>query len=523
MEDKTALPVTIYNQYAKEGNRLTEWYANLNPQNDIWSKNNAVESDILTLYYKDDLKLNFYGKSVPEEEKDNIWVFDTKHSDTKEYEPALYSGDPAFYKPNYELIVQEDNLNTSCSLGNYGVADTYAITVTNSGEKKRFLDLNITTASAIIAYKTDADGNINQGNLKNVSADKESVIMLEEEINPGETKTVYFSVVLPVNYNGGTKTSLIVSDESQFKMEEPKEKVRVQLLNGILLSDTKYRDLFRGSENSFEVLKGKNTALVRWCAWDGKPWYYYNLWNYANKVYMIDDEGNILSEHTFSVLPVASSWQNNMFYVELADGTVQCTKDGATWEIYGEKLPEYIPFYDLDTASSWAREGLEKAFDKGIRLDNKNGYRLTKNITRLEFCELASGILKDIELENGEAKIVFSDVDSDIVKKMVSAQVIYGFGDGTFRPNEPITREQAAAILTRILRTLGNVPETENHQFGDDINISGWAKESVDVMYHTGIMLGVGDNKFGPLEFYTREQAVLTVLRVTEFATETQI
>lgn len=352
IEDKTALPVTIFNQYATEGSLLTEWYTHLNPQNDIWSKYNAAESDILPLYYKDDLKLTFYGASVPEDEKDNVWVFDTKHSDTKVYEPALYKGEPALYKPNFELNVQEDNLNSSCSMGNYGVSETYAITVTNNGEKERFLGLNITTASAIIAYKTDSNGIVNQGNLKNVSADKESLIMLEEKFAPGETKTVYFSVILPVNYNGGTKTSLVVSDESQFIMQEPKEKTRVDLLNGVVASDTQYKDLFVGNENSFEVLKGNNTALVRWCAWDGKPWYYYNLWQHANKTYIVDNNGNILSEHIFPVLPVASSWENDVFYVELADGTVQYCKDGVNWENYADKLPEYVPFYDVDTVTA---------------------------------------------------------------------------------------------------------------------------------------------------------------------------
>ena len=519
MADKTALPVVLYNQYATEGSHLTEWYTHLNPQNDIWSKYNVAESDILPLYYVDDAKLTFYGKDVPEKEKDNVWVFDTKHSDTKGYEPALFSGNPAQYKPNYELIVHEDNLLSSCSMGNFGVADTYAVTVTNNGTKERYLGLNITTASAIIAYKTEESGKILQGNLKNVSAEKESVIMLEENFLPGETKTVYFSVVLPVNYNGGIKTELIVSDESQFKMKAPIEKTRVPLLNGKLLYETEYKDLFPGSVDSFSVLKGKNTALVRWCAWDGKPWYYYNLWQYVNKIYILDEKGNTLSESMFEAIPVASSWQNNMFYVELADGTVQCSADGKVWEPFAGDLPEYIPFYDLNTASDWAREGLEKAFDKGIHLDNKSGYRLKENITRLEFCELAVKLLTGYGFARGGGLALpqFSDTDSDAVEKMVIAGVIYGFEDGTFRPNDFITREQAAAILTRILRIIGDVPKEEKHLFADDTDISEWAKASVNAMYTAKIMFGVEENKFAPQDFYTREQAVLTVLRLSEY------
>ena len=71
-----------------------------------------------------------------------------------------------------------------------------------------------------------------------------------------------------------------------------------------------------------------------------------------------------------------------------------------------------------------------------------------------------------------------------------------------FRLNDLLTEEQAATILTRLMHIVGNVPNAHANLFSDDIDISDWAKESVYVMRHTGIMLGVNGNHFASQLFH---------------------
>ena len=46
----------VFNQYQPDGYVTDAWCTNLNPQDDIWSKDISVQSDLLTLTYKDDSK-----------------------------------------------------------------------------------------------------------------------------------------------------------------------------------------------------------------------------------------------------------------------------------------------------------------------------------------------------------------------------------------------------------------------------------------------------------------------------------
>lgn len=70
----------VFNQYQPDGYVTDAWCTNLNPQDDIWSKDISVQSDLLTLTYKDDSKLDYYGSKVKEKEKNNLWIWDPYHS-----------------------------------------------------------------------------------------------------------------------------------------------------------------------------------------------------------------------------------------------------------------------------------------------------------------------------------------------------------------------------------------------------------------------------------------------------------
>ena len=52
------------------------------------------------------------------------------------------------------------------------------------------------------------------------------------------------------------------------------------------------------------------------------------------------------------------------------------------------------------------------------------------------------------------------------------------------------------------------------HSFKDSSQLRSWSRDYVNWCYRHGIMEGVGDNKFAPEESYTREQAIVTTLRL---------
>jgi len=63
---------------------------------------------------------------------------------------------------------------------------------------------------------------------------------------------------------------------------------------------------------------------------------------------------------------------------------------------------------------------------------------------------------------------------------------------------------------------IGQPLPREAATFADNAQISSWAVEQVGHVQASGIMGGVGDNRFDPQGAYTIEQSIVTVMRLFE-------
>ncbi|MGE5483879.1 MAG: right-handed parallel beta-helix repeat-containing protein [Ignavibacteriales bacterium] len=97
------------------------------------------------------------------------------------------------------------------------------------------------------------------------------------------------------------------------------------------------------------------------------------------------------------------------------------------------------------------------------------------------------------------------------VLKLVSLGVVGGYGDGTFKPEVTITREQFAKMI--VLAT-GIQPESAPAlTFADNGSISEWARGYVAAAVKAGIIKGLDGNRFGPAEPVTRSQVATMLIR----------
>ena len=182
----------------------------------------------------------------------------------------------------------------------------------------------------------------------------------------------------------------------------------------------------------------------------------------------------------------------------------------------------FIPYdkTDLYAPSDWATEYVEYAFSAGI-IDAKEEYRFTSPITRLEFCEM---VFNAVKLHSGLGSVLdipisspFTDTDSHAVALLNYAGIINGKSETEFKPDDFLTREEAATIVVRTVDRIGSLSATEIYfDFKDGNEISDWAMESVQKICNLGFMIGVGDNRFAPKEIFTTEQAVTILVRVFE-------
>ncbi|MGI5929442.1 leucine-rich repeat domain-containing protein [Pseudoflavonifractor sp.] len=165
-----------------------------------------------------------------------------------------------------------------------------------------------------------------------------------------------------------------------------------------------------------------------------------------------------------------------------------------------------------DVPSTWAVEQVNQAVAAGIVPESFQS-RYTQAATRAEFCSLAVRLYEKVTGETITQRATFSDTTDFNVQKMAGLGVVNGVGGGKFDPGGTLTREQAATILARLAEAMGHPLPQADPSFSDSAAISSWAAAGVGQVQAAGIMAGDG-SAFIPQSPYTREQCILTVLRL---------
>lgn len=118
---------------------------------------------------------------------------------------------------------------------------------------------------------------------------------------------------------------------------------------------------------------------------------------------------------------------------------------------------------------------------------------------------------------------VFSDTNEELYNRMYQFHYIEGYPDGTFRPDDNVKRMEAAVLLWPVLS-----PHIGGHmtpaawftqavyQFEDIDSIPEWSLYPVAWMWMYDCIKGYSDTIYGPEYPMTREQAIVTVLRMTK-------
>ncbi|MEE1224317.1 MAG: S-layer homology domain-containing protein [Clostridia bacterium] len=189
------------------------------------------------------------------------------------------------------------------------------------------------------------------------------------------------------------------------------------------------------------------------------------------------------------------------------------------------KTPEPIPFDNKETVSPftdikghWAQSIIDNLYSKGVvKGVSDTEFRPDDIVTRAEFTALAVNALA---LEPGNDAVVFSDVSegdwfASVVKTAASLGIVSG-SNGAFRPNDAISREEAAKICCTLIKYIGyDESGTQTKTFSDAADISSWAVDYVDKACAAGIMQGDAEGGFRPLGTATRAESAAIVSRLS--------
>ena len=217
-------------------------------------------------------------------------------------------------------------------------------------------------------------------------------------------------------------------------------------------------------------------------------------------------------------LGVLSGTNGDTYYIlEVHDGTYTGSGrvyDAATGTIRdGGGTAPVDPEPSADQPSSWAQAQVNEAISAGLVPDAlQSSY--TTPATRSEFCALAAELYETVLDTEITERATFTDTTDVNVEKMAGLGVVNGVGNGQFNPSGQITRQEAAALLSRLAQVMGHPLSGQTPDYADAAEISAWAAEAVGQMQAAGIMNGIEGNRFAPRDPYTREQSIMTVLRL---------
>ncbi len=163
-----------------------------------------------------------------------------------------------------------------------------------------------------------------------------------------------------------------------------------------------------------------------------------------------------------------------------------------------------------DIKGHWAEKTITEWLEKGYVKGYPDGtFKPNEPITRAEFITLTNRVI----FFSGTGEVNFRDVrQKDWFYKDLQIAVnkyIIGFPDNTFRANRIVSREQAASIAARI-NELADDKEAAK-KFYDYRDISDWAKGYVGAAVSANLMQGFPENMFLPKHSLTRAQAVVVL------------
>lgn len=166
--------------------------------------------------------------------------------------------------------------------------------------------------------------------------------------------------------------------------------------------------------------------------------------------------------------------------------------------------------YPTDIEGHWAEENIKGL----IKLDaivgyTDNTFKPNNNITRAEFATI---LVKAFDLESKSTTIFNDTIDhwaKDYISVAAGNRIILGYGENLFGPDDLITREQMAVM---IIKTMKIDLSSKDTLFADSNQVSEWAEEYVSTAVNLEVIVGYPDKTFKPQANATRAEAVTVIM-----------
>lgn len=168
----------------------------------------------------------------------------------------------------------------------------------------------------------------------------------------------------------------------------------------------------------------------------------------------------------------------------------------------------------------WASKEINIVVDNNIMTLSGNRFNPEGNMTRVEFVNALLKVLSDENL-NVTISNKFKDVQSsnpnyENILRSQQLGLVYGYPDGTFKPNNSVLRSEAQSVISHITKDMDADTSVLN-QFKDASAIPAWAKKVYAKTINYGIYVNYPDSReLRPNDNLSRAEAAVLLARLKE-------
>ncbi|HFJ9442418.1 TPA: S-layer homology domain-containing protein [Bacillus albus] len=164
-----------------------------------------------------------------------------------------------------------------------------------------------------------------------------------------------------------------------------------------------------------------------------------------------------------------------------------------------------LKFNDVP-ANHWSTKAIyDLANRKVVSGYGNNVFGFGDNVTRGQVARMIYAYVKPIDAD-ASFKNPFTDIKGHMFEKEILALakegLVAGYGEGKFGPDDILTREQMAQVLTNAFK----FKATKTKTIFTDIDKNSWAYNAINALEENGVTAGTGSNKYSPQMHVTREQ-----------------
>ncbi len=200
--------------------------------------------------------------------------------------------------------------------------------------------------------------------------------------------------------------------------------------------------------------------------------------------------------------------------ISYPSGTIPNTSNTGT---NTEDESSQAAFNDIEDVA-WAAEAITRLKEKGVLAGNGDGsFKPQDPVTREEFLKM---VIEALALKNESEDVSFSDVDKNswyypYICGGVYYKLINGMEDGSFGIGQSIKRADVAVILVRLLKMYGKEYTWKSIVYKDVIKEElEYAYDAIYSVSEARLMTGTGDVTFEPFKSLTRAEAAVIIDRV---------